>query len=268
MLRRRVFVFTCLILSLVLASCASQPAAQPPPTTRPTDVPTEAAPTPAGSKIANPASEYCIQNGGSLEIRTDSQGGQLGYCIFPDASECEEWAYFRGECSPGDSLKDDQPVADAIPNGWKLYINEDLGYSFLYPADAAIQSADDPLKSLSIQGPQVNGDSWPSIAISHPADREEYQIPEGAVLADWLVEHNLVPAGAGDPSAETRLDDIQIAGETAVHLRHDRSQQSYAYDRYYFAHNGQLYMIVIGHTADKEDWDLYNQFLGSFTFDQ
>jgi len=52
-------------------------------------------------KIANPASEYCEENGGKLEIRTDASGGQSGVCVFSDGSECDEWAYFRGECSPG-----------------------------------------------------------------------------------------------------------------------------------------------------------------------
>mgnify|MGYP001095100817 CR=1 FL=1 len=56
------------------------------------------------SGIANPASEYCEENGGTLEIRQDESGGQVGYCIFPDASECEEWAFFNGECQPGDNL--------------------------------------------------------------------------------------------------------------------------------------------------------------------
>ena len=49
------------------------------------------------SQIANPASEYCIENGGRLEIRQDLQG-EAGFCIFEDGSECEEWAYFNGEC--------------------------------------------------------------------------------------------------------------------------------------------------------------------------
>jgi len=48
--------------------------------------------------LANPASVYCINQSGSLEIRTDSTGGQYGVCIFDDGSECEEWKFFRAEC--------------------------------------------------------------------------------------------------------------------------------------------------------------------------
>lgn len=54
-----------------------------------------------GQKLANPASVYCEEQGGTLEIRTDADGGQVGYCLFEDGSECEEWAYYRGECQPG-----------------------------------------------------------------------------------------------------------------------------------------------------------------------
>lgn len=50
--------------------------------------------------LANPASEYCIEQGGRLEFRADEDGGELGFCVFADGSECEEWAYFRGECGP------------------------------------------------------------------------------------------------------------------------------------------------------------------------
>jgi putative hemolysin len=52
-------------------------------------------------KIANPASLNCEENGGKVDIRTDPSGGQVGVCIFPDGSECDEWTYFQGECSPG-----------------------------------------------------------------------------------------------------------------------------------------------------------------------
>ena len=50
------------------------------------------------SQIANPASVYCEEQGYELEIRTNPDGSQTGYCIFPDGSECGEWAFFRGEC--------------------------------------------------------------------------------------------------------------------------------------------------------------------------
>lgn len=53
--------------------------------------------------MPNPASAYCEENGGTLEIRQDEALGQYGVCVFPDGSECEEWAFFRGECAPGSS---------------------------------------------------------------------------------------------------------------------------------------------------------------------
>jgi len=48
--------------------------------------------------LANPASEFCIKNGGKIEMRIDSQGGQFGICHLPDGTECEEWAFLKGEC--------------------------------------------------------------------------------------------------------------------------------------------------------------------------
>ena len=52
--------------------------------------------------LANPASEFCEENGGSLGIRTLEDGSQIGICVFPDGSECDEWEFFRGECQPGE----------------------------------------------------------------------------------------------------------------------------------------------------------------------
>jgi inhibitor of cysteine peptidase len=42
-----------------------------------------------------------VDKGYQLEIRTAADGGQTGYCLFPDGTECEEWAYHRNECGPG-----------------------------------------------------------------------------------------------------------------------------------------------------------------------
>jgi putative hemolysin len=50
--------------------------------------------------LPNPASVYCEEHGGRLEICSAADGGQYGVCIFPDGNECEEWAFYRGECGP------------------------------------------------------------------------------------------------------------------------------------------------------------------------
>lgn len=44
--------------------------------------------------IANPASAYCVELGGKLEIR-DGPNGQAGYCHLPDGRVVEEWELFR-----------------------------------------------------------------------------------------------------------------------------------------------------------------------------
>ena len=54
-------------------------------------------------QIANPASVYCEENGGVLDIR-EEEAGQYGVCVFSDGSECEEWAFYRGECMPSEMI--------------------------------------------------------------------------------------------------------------------------------------------------------------------
>lgn len=52
--------------------------------------------------IANPASEYCISQGGKLEIK-DEANGQVGYCHLSNGQVIEEWKFFRDsqkECLP------------------------------------------------------------------------------------------------------------------------------------------------------------------------
>ena len=50
--------------------------------------------------LANPASVYCEDQGGTVEIRTDDVGNQTGYCVFSDGTEVDEWAYYRHEAEP------------------------------------------------------------------------------------------------------------------------------------------------------------------------
>ena len=99
---------------LFMSGCSPASSAQPEPAGQPTQPAGPAqTPAPANTKtnLANPASVNCAQKGNRLEIRTAADGSQVGICIFPDGSECEEWALFRGECSQGTLA----PAAAASP---------------------------------------------------------------------------------------------------------------------------------------------------------
>ncbi|MFZ2150777.1 MAG: DUF333 domain-containing protein [Candidatus Absconditicoccaceae bacterium] len=56
------------------------------------------------SNLANPASVYCEQHSGTLEIITDESHAQLGICHLTGGIDCEERAYMRGVCPSTDNL--------------------------------------------------------------------------------------------------------------------------------------------------------------------
>jgi putative hemolysin len=64
-----------------------------------TVIPTSSIGTTNQTGMANPASVYCEQQGGRLSIRKDTSGGEYGVCVFANGVECDEWKFFRGECS-------------------------------------------------------------------------------------------------------------------------------------------------------------------------
>jgi putative hemolysin len=51
------------------------------------------------ANMANPASVYCNVHDGQSIIRTASDGSQSGVCVFENGNECDEWLFFRGECT-------------------------------------------------------------------------------------------------------------------------------------------------------------------------
>jgi putative hemolysin len=117
--------FGLLLVVLLAAGCrpVSTPAAVPAePAAASTEAPTEEGGQ-EGLGIANPASVYCEQQGGKLEIR-DETDGQVGYCVFDDGSECEEWAYLRGECAPGEAQAS-APIG--MPNPASVHCTDEGG---------------------------------------------------------------------------------------------------------------------------------------------
>ena len=52
-------------------------------------------------QLANPASVFCQENGGTSKIIT-FENGQDGLCTFDDNSICWEWDFYRNDCKKGE----------------------------------------------------------------------------------------------------------------------------------------------------------------------
>jgi putative hemolysin len=133
---RALFVLVAVSV-LALAACGGDaaptqvPATVSIPTLVPTDTPVEET-FESPLDMANPASVYCEEQGYELEIR-DEAGGQAGYCLFPDGSECEEWAFYRGECAPAETTFESplglpNPASQfCVEQGYELEIRDEAG---------------------------------------------------------------------------------------------------------------------------------------------
>jgi len=94
--------FIVLLFGLFLCGCSVLPAAQ------------EEGKTVG---VANPASTFCIEQGGELEIR-DEENGQAGYCLFADGTEREEWEFFREN-----NEKEKEMARPQIPEGCESWFD-------------------------------------------------------------------------------------------------------------------------------------------------
>ncbi len=50
---------------------------------------------------ANPASVYCVRQGGKLEAFTEN-GGRVTYCVFSDDERVEQWQFYRDNHEQGE----------------------------------------------------------------------------------------------------------------------------------------------------------------------
>jgi len=92
------------------------------------------------AEIANPASVYCEENGGTLNL-------EEGLCMFEDGSYCEEWSYYRGECQPGEIIYntvEEETIEMPVAN-----YDVDYGTSDVYTAEDLEAAVDAIMEDFS-----------------------------------------------------------------------------------------------------------------------
>lgn len=183
-----------LLAFLLLTSCAA-PQTQPTPDSTPTNIPQ--------ADMPNPASAYCAEQGFTSEIRTASDGSQNGVCIFPDGSECDEWAYFRGECGPSSSpaeIPTPRPIDPTEYQGWWTYTHPVYGFSIMLPDGWVVHeiTSNDPLMNghLLKLGGQVATGYTESIRMTFRRVGEDTPLwPTGSGPGEFVEQGSLEVAG-------------------------------------------------------------------------
>jgi putative hemolysin len=190
-----------LAMVLLLLSACTAPQTQPDVDPASTDVP--------NADMPNPASVHCEEQGNRLEIRTAADGSQTGYCIFPDGSECDEWAYLRGECAPA-SAPTEAPIDPSDYEGWWTYTHAGYGFSIMLPPDWVVEAVttSDPLVSghMLVLRPE-------DIAPEFPAGKERIRLTFRRVGEDVLLWPTGVAQGEFIPQGT-----LDIAGQPALRV--------------------------------------------------
>jgi hypothetical protein len=170
------------------------------------------------ANLPNPASVYCEEQGHRLEIRTAADGSQSGVCVFADGSECDEWAYFRGECGPLPTPTNEAPPAPtdiptALPidpadyQGWWTYTHPVYNFSIQLPEEWVVEE-------ITTFDPAMNGHALslhPQLDIGNESIRLTFRrVGEEALLWPTGVgQGEFVPQGtldvAGQPARRILL---------------------------------------------------------------
>jgi putative hemolysin len=195
MFQKSIFKLLALIGIVLSASCS----------------PIQASPTPA-TNMANPASVYCKQNGGRLDLRQDATGGVAGVCVFPDGSECDEWAYFRGECNTANQAPTSapaniptefptpRPIDPADYQGWWTYYNATYGFSIMLPPDWVVDetTTSDALMNghiLMLRSPQGEGEDLQIRMTFRHTGEDVLLWPTGVGSGEFIPQGTLDVAG-------------------------------------------------------------------------
>lgn len=197
------WILTLTVILMVLTSC-TPPQTQPTPPPVSTDVPQP--------NMPNPASAYCIEQGFKSEIRTAADGSQSGVCIFPDGSECDEWAYFRKECIPAsqtESTSSPTEIPTAMPidpaeyqQGWWTYTHPIYNFSIMLPEDWSVDetTVGDPLMNghMLMLHPRLQGQGAEGLLIRMTFRRTGEDVllwPTGVGAGQFIQQETLDVAG-------------------------------------------------------------------------
>lgn len=115
-------VLTASVTAILITACGTELAAKDEAVPVSTTVPEE---QPIG--MPNPASVYCEQQGGTLEMR-EGDGGTAGYCHLPDGTVIEEWAFWRQNNPQSGGIvptPGSPPVRDGTPVPLRQYTVEE-----------------------------------------------------------------------------------------------------------------------------------------------
>ncbi len=140
--------------------------------------------------------------------------------------------------------------------GWQTYTSAKFGYTLKHPRDVTMMGADLD-ESVQFVGPVANNEHWPWFSVDH-FDSNFYHPPAGTDVHQWIADSSV--------SYDEMGPKVQVAGLPTVHLIYQGGPGIYASDDYYFIRGDQLFRITILHAGGKQDWDLYDKFLQSFTF--
>jgi len=168
-----------------------------------------------------------------------------------------------------------KPATD--PN-WNLYVNEQFGFSFEYPAGWKItEGADRPdapigviRRTIKLKGPLPEG-----VEIKHSA--YDYILIEVSIcenpaersLLEWL-EKDTLPCHykdgkyLGTPIPQT--PNLTVAGEPAYQGYYPESSQAYANTETFFSHKDKVFRILYLESDGGKSRGIYNRILESFKF--
>ena len=232
-----------LAILLWLAACGSSGQGTPPETDEPVGLP-------------NPASVHCEEQGGRLEMRTD-EDGTVGVCIFDDGSECEEWAFYRGECAPSGGVDASVRVPDGVV-ARDAALEHLRALGFAVPAGDADWSEENTTAAGLVGGSRLrySADVW-TVDVSFPV------VAPGATM--YSVEVSNTSSGFGwqgkvdatglvsesrDPSdEESAQPDVGLANPAAVHCEEQGGRLESRTDT-----DGAYGVCILDDGSECEEW--------------